>query len=103
MPSGRSRPKGRPTARPKIRRNPRRSNLLDIVKSPRDAPRLFGRGLLTLYRYTLSWLVGSRCRHLPTCSEYADQAIERFGLWAGGWVTVGGLPGLPPFGTGGGG
>ena len=88
-------------ARPKIRLNPRPSNLPDIVKSPRNAPRLFGRGLLTLYRYTLSWLLGSRCRHLPTCSEYADQAIERFGLWAGGWMTLARLLRCHPWGTAG--
>ncbi len=75
--------------------------MLDIVKSPRNAPRLFGRGLVTLYRYTLSWLVGSRCRHLPTCSEYADQAIDRFGLWAGGWMTLARLLRCHPLGTAG--
>ncbi len=88
-------------ARPKIRLNPRPSNLLDIIKSPRNAPRLLGRGLLTTYRYTLSWLVGSRCRHLPTCSEYADQAIDRFGLWAGGWMTLARLLRCHPWGTAG--
>ena len=47
------------------------------------APRRAGRGLIWAYRYTLSPLVGFRCRHLPTCSDYADQALDRFGLWAG--------------------
>jgi len=75
--------------------------LLDIVKSPRNAPRLLGRGLITLYRYMLSWLVGSRCRHIPTCSEYADQAIDRFGLWAGGWMTLARMLRCHPWGTAG--
>ena len=57
--------------------------------SIRAVPRSIGRGLVKLYRYTFSPLVGFHCRHLPTCSEYADQAIERFGLWAGGWMTAG--------------
>ena len=30
-------------------------------------PRRIGRGLILLYRYTLSPLIGPRCRHLPTC------------------------------------
>ena len=36
-------------------------------------PRLVGRGLVLLYRYTLSPLIGPRCRHLPTCSDYAER------------------------------
>ena len=51
-------------------------------------PRTIGRVLVRGYRYTLSPLVGFHCRHLPTCSDYADEAIGRFGLWAGGWMTL---------------
>ena len=35
---------------------------------------------------TLSGFVGNSCRHFPTCSEYAYEAIARHGLWAGGWM-----------------
>jgi len=70
-----------------------------LCEAARDAPRLAGRGLIKAYRYTLSPLVGFDCRHLPTCSEYADQAIERFGLWAGGWMTLARLLRCQPFGT----
>jgi putative membrane protein insertion efficiency factor len=52
------------------------------------APRFVARGLIAIYRYGISGLLGPRCRHLPTCSEYGDEAIGRFGLWAGGWMTV---------------
>ncbi len=72
-----------------------------IAASWRFAPRLAGRALLQLYRYTLSPLVGFRCRHLPTCSEYADEAIARFGLWAGGWMTLARLLRCHPLGTSG--
>ena len=65
------------------------------------APRLAGRGLVKAYRYTLSPLVGFHCRHLPTCSQYADEAISRFGLWAGGWMTLGRLCRCHPLGTAG--
>jgi putative membrane protein insertion efficiency factor len=51
-------------------------------------PRLAARGLIAIYRYGISGLIGPRCRHLPTCSEYGDEAIGRFGLWAGGWMTL---------------
>ena len=62
-------------------------------------PRLLGRGLVTLYRYTLSPLIGPRCRHLPGCSDYADEAINRFGLWAGGWMALARILRCHPWGT----
>jgi putative membrane protein insertion efficiency factor len=67
----------------------------------RRAPRLAARALVQAYRYTLSPLVGFHCRHLPTCSEYADEALARHGLWAGGWMTLARLCRCHPFGTSG--
>jgi uncharacterized protein len=67
----------------------------------RRAPRLAGQGLVRLYRYTFSALVGFHCRHLPTCSHYADEAIGRFGLWAGSWMTLARLLRCHPWGTSG--
>jgi putative membrane protein insertion efficiency factor len=64
-------------------------------------PRQAARGLVTIYRYTFSPLVGFDCRHLPTCSAYADEALERFGLWAGGWMTLARLLRCHPWGTSG--
>jgi hypothetical protein len=75
---------------------------LDVLfDASRRGPRLAGRGLVKAYRYTLSPLVGFDCRHLPTCSDYADQVIERFGLWAGGWITLARLLRCHPWGTSG--
>lgn len=62
-------------------------------------PRLFGRGLVAIYRHTLSPLLGPRCRHLPSCSEYADESITRFGLWAGGWMALARITRCNPWGT----
>jgi len=64
-------------------------------------PRLAARGMITAYRYSLSALVGAHCRHSPTCSTYADEAVDRFGLWAGGWMTLARLCRCHPFGTAG--
>jgi uncharacterized protein len=72
-----------------------------LFDASRRAPRLAGRGLIKVYRYSLSPLVGYDCRHLPTCSDYGDQAIERYGLWAGGWMTLARLLRCQPFGTSG--
>ena len=46
-------------------------------------------------------LVGYNCRHLPTCSVYGDEAIERFGLWGGGWMTLARILRCQPWGTSG--
>jgi putative membrane protein insertion efficiency factor len=64
-------------------------------------PRLAGRALVQFYRYALSPLLGPRCRHVPTCSDYADEAIGRFGLWAGGWMTLARILRCHPWGTSG--
>jgi putative membrane protein insertion efficiency factor len=64
-------------------------------------PRNAGRALIWIYRHTLSLLVGYTCRHLPTCSVYADEAIGRFGLWGGGWMTLARLLRCHPWGTSG--
>jgi uncharacterized protein len=71
--------------------------LREALRLPRNA----GRALIWIYRHTLSPLVGYNCRHLPTCSVYGDEAIERFGLWAGGWMTLARLLRCQPFGTSG--
>ena len=63
--------------------------------------RFLARGLIKTYRYSFSSLTGFDCRHLPTCSHYADEAIGRFGLWAGGWMTLARLSRCHPFGSSG--
>jgi putative membrane protein insertion efficiency factor len=77
--------------------NENRSSGLNL----RHAPRRGGRALVQLYRYTLSPLIGFHCRHLPTCSDYADAALERHGLWAGCWMTLARLLRCHPYGTSG--
>ncbi|MBK5961012.1 membrane protein insertion efficiency factor YidD [Rhodoplanes elegans] len=62
-------------------------------------PRRLARGLIRTYQLTLSPFVGTQCRHLPTCSAYGDEAIGRFGLWAGGWMTLARFCRCHPFGT----
>jgi uncharacterized protein len=75
--------------------------LADLFEKSSRAPRLAGRGMIKIYQYTLSPLIGFNCRHLPTCSDYADQAIGRYGLWAGGWMTLARLLRCHPWGTAG--
>lgn len=59
--------------------------MLDALLS---LPARAARGLILVYRVTFSAFAGRACRYAPTCSEYADEAIRRHGLWAGGWMGV---------------
>jgi uncharacterized protein len=54
-----------------------------------------------LYSYAISPLLGPRCRHLPTCSQYALDAIELNGAWIGAWLALGRLARCHPWGTSG--
>ena len=43
--------------------------------------------LIRFYRRYVSPLSPPRCRYAPSCSQYAEQAIERYGLLRGGWLA----------------
>lgn len=44
--------------------------------------------LVMLYRVTLGHLMGGHCRFTPTCSQYAIDAINKYGPWVGAWKSV---------------
>ncbi|MDH5360068.1 MAG: membrane protein insertion efficiency factor YidD [Gammaproteobacteria bacterium] len=44
--------------------------------------------LIGLYRYLISPFLGNNCRYYPTCSEYAQTSVERFGVMKGSWMAV---------------
>lgn len=45
-------------------------------------------GLLKLYKWCISPLLGHGCRYLPTCSEYAAEAIRLHGIARGSWLAL---------------
>jgi len=58
--------------------------------------------LLKGYKLTLSPLfmaLGARCRHEPSCSEYAAEAVRRHGVLRGGRLAVGRVLRCRPGGT----
>lgn len=44
--------------------------------------------LIRFYQRRISPLFGPRCRYFPSCSQYAAEAIERFGALYGTYLAV---------------
>lgn len=65
-------------------------------------PARAGLALLTAYKYGVSpvfYAFGVRCRHEPTCSAYAADAVRAQGLWRGSWLAAGRVLRCRPGGT----
>jgi putative membrane protein insertion efficiency factor len=46
------------------------------------------RALVRAYRYFISPLLPAACRFHPSCSAYAEQALEEHGALRGGWLAA---------------
>ena len=44
--------------------------------------------LIKIYRIFISPLLGSNCRHTPTCSEYGIIALKKHGVFKGSFLTA---------------
>jgi len=44
--------------------------------------------LIKFYQYVISPAIGPKCRFTPTCSQYAIQALKKYGLLKGSWLAV---------------
>jgi uncharacterized protein len=47
-----------------------------------------GMGLIRFYQMTFSVFLPSSCRFTPSCPQYGYEAINRYGLFKGGWMTA---------------
>jgi len=57
--------------------------------------------LIILYRKIISPIKPACCRFYPSCSQYAEQAVKRYGAWRGGCLTLRRLLRCHPFHPGG--
>ncbi len=54
--------------------------------------------LIRFYRVGVSPLTPPSCRFTPTCSAYAEEAIQKYGAAKGGWLALRRLLRCHPFG-----
>ena len=57
--------------------------------------------LLRFYKAAVSPMLPPACRFVPTCSEYAMEAVQKYGAIRGGWMGVRRLLKCHPFHPGG--
>ena len=53
--------------------------------------------LLRGYKWAISPLLPAACRYVPTCSEYAREAVERYGVLRGGGMACARILRCHPF------
>jgi putative membrane protein insertion efficiency factor len=53
------------------------------------------------YQVALSPMYAGSCRYVPSCSQYASEAVQKFGAGRGSWLAVRRLMRCHPFGSSG--
>lgn len=79
----------------------RSKNLSALLLLPSLLIRHLLLGLIQVYRYTISPFLGQRCRFYPTCSAYAAEALTRYGVIKGSWLSLKRVLRCHPFHPGG--
>ena len=54
--------------------------------------------LIRIYKLVISPMFPARCRYTPTCSEYGLNAIQKYGPFKGGWLTLKRIGSCHPWG-----
>jgi hypothetical protein len=44
--------------------------------------------LIRFYQFAISPLIGPKCRFTPTCSQYAKEALQKYGPLKGSWLAI---------------
>lgn len=58
-------------------------------------------GLIGLYQNTISLVLPPSCRFVPSCSQYAREAVLQFGVVRGSWMSIRRVARCHPFHPGG--
>jgi putative membrane protein insertion efficiency factor len=54
--------------------------------------------LIRIYQKVLSPILGAQCRYTPTCSQYAVEALQKYGALKGSWLAFKRILSCNPFG-----
>ena len=57
--------------------------------------------LIKIYKLNISPWFPSSCRFIPTCSEYAMEALNKYGALKGSWLATKRIMKCHPFNKGG--
>jgi uncharacterized protein len=63
-----------------------------------SAPQRAALTALRAYKVLVSPMFAGSCRYLPSCSDYAAEAVTRFGVLRGSWLAAKRLARCQPFG-----
>lgn len=45
-------------------------------------------GLIKIYQWIISPVIGPKCRYTPSCSHYALEALKKYGVFKGTWLAA---------------
>ncbi|KAB2859702.1 MAG: membrane protein insertion efficiency factor YidD [Flavobacteriales bacterium] len=54
--------------------------------------------LIRFYQLSISPMLGQNCRYDPTCSQYAIDALKKYGVIKGGWLGIKRIASCHPWG-----
>jgi uncharacterized protein len=80
---------------------PRHDRVRRATALPVKAARWVATAIIHVYQLFISPLFPASCRYTPTCSAYAVEAIERYGVVRGSWLAARRIARCHPFRPGG--
>jgi len=54
--------------------------------------------IIKFYQYSIRPLLPNACRYTPSCSQYATEAVNKYGALKGGWLAIKRLSRCHPWG-----